>query len=472
MTMDSNFFLQKTKDNAAYYQMFMDTFPGAVVLTDANGMIQYVNDYCLKIWRDEPGTLVGNHISVFRLTGWAPETGTEHVIKNKTRSILFFKTKYGDGLLTVSIPAVDDNGELVGVVTFSLVEEVVYDYVKKMEVEKSNLHQLISIFNRNESTSFIAECDEMREILMFLEQIKGTDTTVMLYGESGSGKEIIAKQLHQVSARSGQPFVPINCAAIPSELIEAEFFGYEKGAFTGASKEGKLGLFQLANKGTLFLDEIGELPFALQAKLLRVIETGEIRRIGSEKLIHTDVRIIAATNRDLRKMTQDGTFRTDLYYRLNILPIEIPPLRNREGDIEALAYSFLERYNKKYGLQRQFSARTMELFKQYAWYGNVRELKNTIERLVIISKSDIIEVNAAEYPPKDHDEKRNEPIPAPRLPDEEKISITTLKAAMNEFERDYIMKALDYFKGDIQKTADLLDVSRSGLYKKIAQYKG
>ena len=468
MTMDASFFFQSQQDNVAYYQMFMDTFPGAVVVTDATGMIRYVNDYCLKIWRDEPGTLVGNHISVFRLNGWAPETGTEYVIKNKTRSILFFKTKFGDGLLTVSIPAFGGSGELAGVVTFSLVEEVVYDYVKKMEVEKSNLHQLISIFNRNESTSFIAECDKMREILMFLEQIKGTDTTVMLYGESGSGKEIIAKQLHQVSARSGQPFVPINCAAIPTELIEAEFFGYEKGAFTGAGKEGKLGLFQLANKGTLFLDEIGELPFAVQAKLLRVIETGEMRRIGSEKLIHTDVRIIAATNRNLHKMTQEGSFRSDLYYRLNILPIEIPPLRERNGDIEALSYSFLERYNKKYGLKRQLSARTMELFKQYAWYGNVRELKNTIERLVIISKNDIIEVNETEYPPKDGD--ATAPLPQP--PQEEMVFVSPLKEAMGDFERQYIMKALDYFNGDIQKTADRLNVSRSGLYKKIAQYKG
>jgi len=470
MTMDAGFFTRRTQDNAPYYQMFMDTFPGAVVLTDAMGMIVYVNDYCLNIWRDEPGTLVGNHISVFRLNGWAPETGTEHVMKTKARSILFFKTKFGDGLLTVSIPAFGENGELVGVVTFSLVEEVVYDYVKKMEMEKSNLHQLISIFNRNESTAIIAECDKMREILMFLEQIKGTDTTVMLYGESGSGKEIIAKQLHQVSARSGQPFVPINCAAIPNELIEAEFFGYEKGAFTGAGKEGKLGLFQLANKGTLFLDEIGELPFALQAKLLRVIETGEMRRIGSEKLIHTDVRIIAATNRNLQKMTQEGLFRTDLYYRLNILPIEIPPLRDREGDIEALSHSFLARYNKKYGLKRELSPRTMELFKRYAWYGNVRELKNTIERLVIISKSDIIEANEAEYPPKDSDEKRSE-APAHSLPQEEQSAVT-LKEAMNRFERRYILETLDHFGGDIQKTADHLDVSRSGLYKKIAQYKG
>lgn len=459
--------------NERFIKMFLNNFPGTIVITDENAKILFVNDYCLKIWRDDPYDLIGQHVSAFRKNGWAPETGTEYVLANKTRSVKFFKTKYGDGLLTVSIPVFTANNQIEGVITFGLAEEVITDYMKTIQQEKNNMQQLISFLNRNKN-EIVAESPKLREILMFLDNIRATDSTIMLYGESGSGKEIFAKYIHQISNRNMQPFVPVNCAAIPNELMESEFFGYEKGAFTGASKEGKLGLFQLAHKGTLFLDEIGELPLPLQAKLLRVIETGELRRIGSEKTIHTDARIIAATNRNLNEMVHAGKFRSDLYFRLNILPVTIPPLCERPEDIEALIHVFLERSNRKYGLNRQLSGEAMKILKNYSWPGNVRELKNVIERFVIISRSDIIEADETSFPNKNKQliPPHSQIIPKvlPQAAERGIDQILPLKNAMEDFEKQYLIFALELFQGNISEMAQHLNISLSGLYKKLSAY--
>ena len=457
-----------------YFDLVMNHFPGAIVLTDNKGKILFVNSFCLEIWKDTLDTLLGKHISVFRLEGWAPETGTEYVLKNKTRSVMYFKTKYGDGLLTISIPVFDDNKEIQAVVTFSMIEDVVYDYIKKIEFEKGNMQQLISFLNRNQ-VSIIAESQQMREIFMLLDQMKFVDSTMMLYGESGTGKEVIAKYIHQTSLRSKQPFIPINCATIPNELMEAEFFGYEKGAFTGASKEGKPGLFELAHKGTLFLDEVGEMPLNLQAKFLRALESGEIRRLGSEKLIYTDARIIAATNRDLTKMVQEGSFRSDLYYRLNILPVKIPPLRDRKEDIAAFTEVFVENFNKKYRLNRKLTDRSKEVLGMYSWPGNVRELRNAIERLVITAPADMIEVSEIDFPGKVQevaDDKKAEGFNFSKNQNSGtgKNEFMPLKEVVSNFEKQYIKSVLDSQSGNIYETAKLLEISVSGLYKKISLY--
>ena len=457
-----------------YFDLVMNHFPGAIVLTDNKGKILFVNSFCLELWKDTLDTLVGKHISVFRLEGWAPETGTEYVLKNKERSVMYFKTKYGDGLLNISIPVFGESKEIQAVLTFSMIEDVVYDYIKKIEFEKGNMQQLISFLNRNQ-VSIIAESKEMREIFMMLDQMKFVDSTMMLYGESGTGKEVIAKYIHQTSLRSKQPFIPVNCATIPNELMEAEFFGYEKGAFTGASKEGKPGLFELANKGTLFLDEIGEMPLPLQAKLLRVLESGEIRRLGSEKHIFTDARIIAATNRDLDKMVHNGTFRSDLYYRLNILPVKIPPLRERTEDIAAFIDVFLENFNKKYRLNRTLSDNSMKILGQYSWPGNVRELRNAIERLVITTHTDEIEISEADFPSGvgigSADKKTNDfEFTKVKKTFDKNGEFSQLKDVVGEFEKQYIKSALDSLNGDVSETARQLGISVSGLYKKISVY--
>ena len=457
-----------------YFDLVMNHFPGGIVLTDNTGKILFVNNFGLELWKDSLDTLLGKHISVFRLEGWAPDTGTEYVLKNKTRSVMYFKTKYGDGLLNISVPVFGDNKEIQAVLTFSMIEEVVYDYIKKIEFEKGNMQQLISFLNRNQ-VSIIAESQEMREIFMLIDQMKFVDSTMMLYGESGTGKEVIAKYIHQMSLRNKQPFIPVNCATIPNELMEAEFFGYEKGAFTGASREGKLGLFELAHKGTLFLDEIGEMPLPLQAKFLRVLESGEIRRLGSEKHIYTDARIIAATNRDLEKMVQEGSFRSDLYYRLNILPVKIPPLRDRKEDIAAFIEVFLENFNKKYRLNRKLSDNSMKVLGRYSWPGNVRELRNAIERLVITTPADIIEISENDFPGKVQAESDGKKPGGFNSYDNQnalgkKGDFLPLKDVVSDFEKQYIKSVLDSFGGDVSETARQLEISVSGLYKKISLY--
>ena len=236
----------------------------------------------------------------------------------------------------------------------------------------------------------IANSGDMQRILELVLRIAKVDTTVLILGESGVGKQVVAKTIHKTSLRSRGPFIQVNCGAIPESLLESELFGYEGGAFTGAKREGKPGLFELAEGGTLFLDEVGELPLNLQVKLLNAIQDREIIRVGGTKPVPVDFRLVAATNRDLAKMVQEGTFRVDLYYRLNVVPIHIPPLRLRQEDILPLTRFFLERFNKKYGLQKRITPELLHRFYRYDWPGNVRELENIVERLVVVSEGDLI----------------------------------------------------------------------------------
>jgi transcriptional regulator with PAS, ATPase and Fis domain len=226
---------------------------------------------------------------------------------------------------------------------------------------------------------------ETAEIVAMIRQVAALDVTVLITGETGVGKEVVANEIYMNSSRSKGPFIKVNCAAIPGNLLEAELFGYEKGAFTGATGTGKLGLFEVADKGTLLLDEIGDMPPELQSKLLRVIQHKEISRIGGTKPIKLDVRILAATNCELSALVRQGRFREDLFYRLNVFPIVIPPLRSRTEDIETLAEHFLNVYNAKYGKAAFIDDAGLAMMKQYSWPGNVRELQNIVERLVIVA---------------------------------------------------------------------------------------
>jgi transcriptional regulator with PAS, ATPase and Fis domain len=224
----------------------------------------------------------------------------------------------------------------------------------------------------------------MRGVKEMIDRVAGTDATVLVWGESGVGKELVTRAIHDTSPRRERPFVKVNCAALPLELLESELFGYERGAFTGAHRQ-KPGKFELANTGTIFLDEIGEMPTPVQAKLLQVLQDREFSRLGSQSDIHVDVRVIAATNKDLARLVQQGHFREDLYYRLNVLNIHVPPLRERQEEIPVLVDHFLDQYSREYGRPRQeVTSETMHLFMDYGWRGNVRELENVIKRIVAL----------------------------------------------------------------------------------------
>ena len=254
-------------------------------------------------------------------------------------------------------------------------------------IEKNKLISEELEFYRKMTTSqnMIGKCPQMIALMKTVEYVAGTDATVLITGESGVGKEVLTNEVYQRSGRKGKPFIRVNCASIPESLMESELFGYERGAFTGAVKS-KPGMFELANHGTLLLDEVGELPRALQPKLLRALQEREIIRVGGISTIPVDVRLIAATNQDLEAMVEGGTFRRDLYYRLNLIPLHIPPLRERGDDIPLLAVHFLEKFNAKYGKKKELTDEAMQIMKEYPWPGNIREMENLLERLVIIGE--------------------------------------------------------------------------------------
>ena len=270
----------------------------------------------------------------------------------------------------------------------------------KQQLEAENIYLREEIQGEHNFEDLVGGSEAIGKVLTQVDQVASTDATVLILGETGTGKELLARAVHNRSGRKERPLVKVNCAALPSELIESELFGHEKGAFTGAAAQ-KIGRFELADGGTIFLDEIGDLPLELQAKLLRVLQEGELERLGSAKTLQVDVRVIAATNRDLEEAVREKTFREELFYRLNVFPIQSPPLREREGDIPLLVTFFVNKYSAKIGRSIEaVSKEAMAALQMYPWPGNVRELENVIERAVIVCPGDILE--AGDWLPKSH----------------------------------------------------------------------
>jgi len=303
--------------------------------------------------------------------------------------------------------------------------------------------------------TLVAEAPEMRAALRLATQVAVTDATVLILGESGTGKELIARAIHAGSARRDGPFVKVDCTALPEGLLESELFGHEKGAFTDASAE-KPGRFELAHGGTLFLDEVGELPQSLQAKLLRVLQERAFERVGGTRTISVDVRILAATNRDLAKALKGGQFREDLYYRLNVVPILVPPLRRRPEDILPLAAHFLQRFGARYGkVVPGLSPEAAALLRRYSWPGNVRELEHAIERAVILWERGVIrpEELAVDLMA----------VASDGLPDQELMTL-------EELEREYIRRVLRRVRGHKSQAARILGINRKTLLEKRKRY--
>ena len=301
----------------------------------------------------------------------------------------------------------------------------------------------------------------MEKILSISQRVAGTDSTVLIMGESGTGKELVARYIHSYSRRANNPFIAVNCGAIPPELLESEMFGHERGAFTGAVGT-RMGMFQLANGGTIFLDEIGEMTAPLQVKLLRVLQDREIRPVGSDRTIKVEVRVVAASNRDLAAEVEKGRFREDLFYRLQVIPILLPPLRERRSDIPVLVNYFLEKYNAKHtGRTCKIADDAMVHLWEYDWPGNVRELENLIERLVILSEDGVIRVES--LPPNVRSFISEKKIPRPTLTEEG----IDLNRAVEEFEYRLIDEALRRTKGNKQAAARLLGLKRTTLVAKL-----
>jgi len=330
--------------------------------------------------------------------------------------------------------------------------------VSKRAIEKRTLERENITLRENLTRKWklIGESQKIKDLREQMEMAARSNSRVLIFGESGTGKEVAARLLHEKSQRDGKPFVEVNCAAIPQELIESELFGHEKGSFTGAFEK-KNGKFELADGGTLFLDEIGDMSLQTQAKVLRVIETQEFQRVGGNKNINVDVRIIAATNKDLREEVKKGNFREDLFFRLNVIPLFIPPLRERKDDIPILVEYFLDSLAAEYGKPpRKILSEALKYLQSYDWPGNVRELKNVIERLVIMTPSNIIDAKNL-FIPVEHE-------------GSDYFQYKTLKDARDAFEKDYITKKLEENNWNISRTAEILDMERSNLHRKIKTY--
>lgn len=368
----------------------LNSIKDAVFVDDADGNSIWCNDSCAQLYKINLNEMHGKNVNYLESIGVFNPSVARMVIEKNEEVTIIHENKDGKKLLSTGIPIFDSEGNLSKVITtsrditeLSLLQNKLESMENVLENLKSKDHQLIS-------NGLIANSPAMFNVFQLIKRLADLDSTVLITGESGVGKGVVAKLLHENGSRSKYPFVKINCGAIPENLIESELFGYEPGSFTGSRNEVKKGLFEVAEKGSVFLDEISELPINLQVKLLQVIQEKEITRVGGVKNIPVDVRIISATNKELQNQVLIGAFREDLYYRLNVVPINVPPLRERYEDILPLVNSIMDTYNKKLKENKILDPSALAMLLRYNWPGNVREVHNIIERLIITTRGKVI----------------------------------------------------------------------------------
>ena len=362
-----------------------------IYITDKNSVTIYVNKAYENLTGHKRSEYVGKHMDDLIKAGIMKVHITRDVIASKKSVTTREELISGKNVLITGNPIFNNNNEIIAVVTNVRDISEIISLEKKERLAKEVISRYQKqFFDASTMRNIVCESANTISVFNFAAKVAPKDSTVLLTGETGVGKEVVAKYIQYNSLRKDNNYIKINCGAIPENLLESELFGYVGGAFTGADPNGKPGLFELADNGTLFLDEIGELPLNLQSSLLRVLQDGEVTRVGSTKTRKVAVRIIAATNRNLKQMIQEKTFREDLYYRLNVISINIPPLRERRDDIPPLAELFIERLNKKYNTKKQVSDTFLLELMSMSWPGNVRELSNFVERQYILSESDIL----------------------------------------------------------------------------------
>ena len=442
-----------------------------VYLADGAGLTLYVNKSYERITGLKAGEVVGRYVQDLLAEGVYSNAVTPEVLRLKKRvDSVGRSSRNGSRMLITGNPIFGEDGEikLVAVIDREITDldamlielEATKNKIRSVEVvEMRNRREIEHLRKERRSAKLIGESRQILEILALVRRVADFDVTVLVQGETGVGKEIVATEIHESSLRKDKPFIRVNCAAIPPNLLETELFGYEKGAYTGASSTGKIGLFELADKGTLLLDEIGDMPLELQGKLLRVLQQKELTRVGGTRAIPLDVRVITATNCDLQALTKAGKFRADLFFRLNVFPISIPPLRSRPDDILLLAEHFFNDYNIKYSKKVRISGDALALFASYPWPGNVRELQNVVERLILISDQSSVIDGDSLLPMLRLEQPLPGPDAAPTSPEK------TLKEIVDEFERRIVEHALRQH-GSTRKAAAALGIDQSTIVKK------
>jgi PAS domain S-box-containing protein len=396
---DQQMVLEEYENMSIDLKIIFESSYDVMFVADGKGTALRVSSACERLWGKKKEEFIGRNTLDFENEGVFTPSITRIVLEQKRKVSVVQKTCTGRTLMVVGTPVIDSNGNVTRIINASRditeIDQLQNELKEMKEITERYMREIqqLKLQETPPQKKLIYRSKEMEHLVDHVKNIARYDSTVLITGESGVGKEIIASLLHEWSNRFDKPFIKINCGAIPESLMESELFGYEKGAFTGGNKEGKHGLFYAANQGTIFLDEVTEIPLPLQVKLLRVLQEGEIRRVGSIEPAFINVRIIAATNKNMEELIKQGRLREDLYYRLNVIPIEVPPLRGRKEDIPPLANFFTKKFNEQYGTYKTLSPETIHEILQHEWKGNVRELKNFIERILITSNSDNIRHN-------------------------------------------------------------------------------
>lgn len=451
--------LDTVKEINKELEAVIESVDDGIVVADKQGFILRVNNAYQNITGITAEEYVGKHVHDLVKEGYINRSISDVVIKRQSR-VNIVDVRNGKELLLTGNPVFNESGELVRVVTairdVTELHNLKEQFAKSEQIRDKYYHELEHLRSQQPFSKIITRNPEMKKKLDQAFYVAQVESTVLILGESGVGKDLLARLIHRASKRARQPFIKINCGAIPASLLESEFFGYEPGAFTGALKEGKPGLFELAHGGTLFLDEVGELPLDLQVKVLRSVQDKEITKLGGKKIISLDVRIISATNRDLEEMVRNKMFRQDLFYRLNVVPILLPPLRERKEDILTLVAEFLGKFNKRYGYQKWIHPDVMQCFLSYDWPGNIRELENIIERLVVTCRDDCITTEALSGF-------------TTSLADRAGKNLSYFKQILENEEKQIISEA--YRKaGSTRKAAKMLGISQSCVVKKMKKY--
>ena len=446
-------------DAKSLMEMLESSYDG-IWITDGQGMVLFANSANAALLGVNREELVGQSTQLLLDRRVFAKSAILDAIQQKERvSKVGYNYLTKLTVLTTATPILDEDGEIKYVFNnvrdITALNDLQSDLQDRDALIRQQTQQLESMKIRLGEGTIIAHSKSFGEVVKLSQRVAAFDgSTVLILGESGTGKELIAELIVNNSPRRDKPFLQINCGAIPENLVESELFGYEKGAFTGADSKGRKGLFEAANGGTVFLDEIGDLPQHVQVKLLRVLQQRKVTRVGGTEAVPLDVRVLAATNKDLEAMVRQGRFREDLYYRLNVVTIPIPPLRERKEDIIPLIYHFLSSVNQKYKTSKSIYSDTIDVFERYSWPGNVRELENLVENLVITTPSDII--RRKNLPEKFH------PEAAPSYSEE----IPPLKAIVERTEHEAILYALKKY-GSVRKAAAALRVNPSTITRKL-----
>lgn len=453
----------------AYIDRILDIFSDGIYISDNEGKTIRVNKAYEQLTGLKQEELLGRYLKDLVKEGKFDSILNPDIVRTGEPKSTVQITKVGRQVVLNGYPVFGPNGRVALVVTFvrdvTLLSQLKEQIASQQELINKYHMEFQYLCNKNmPNSSIILESQVMKNLMGLLHKIAQTDATVLLLGETGVGKDIFAKKIHEKSIRSNKPFFKIDCTTIPENLIESELFGYESGAFSGANTKGKPGFFEMADGGTLFLDEIGELPLPMQAKLLRVLQDQEIMRIGSTKIKKVDVRFIAATNRNLEDGVREGTFRSDLYYRLRVAVLNIPPLRERKDDIIPLAKYFFEKFNSRYKKNLTFSKEVENVFLNYKWHGNVREMENFIQSLIVTREKNTVDLS--DLPNNMLSEENNNIV---FFPATFNIEDKPLNEIMDNIEREILKKAMDTH-GSISEIAYKFKVNRSTIFRKLKKY--